>query len=643
MKRITFLTTILLLFGSLAHAVNTTLEICQSFSKDTVLYIFNAVGPVCSASVNLAANSTSAKSFYRVVLVDNTGRKHLLVESFKEIAEADNMVKSYADETDVLDNITPVSIEVYIRDVTLYVQSLEVTPSNRSHLPSQKDTQYVRLQRSKVQEKVDRINKYNNTHEKLWTAGVTELSLMPFDDRMRVLGFSPSDDTGGFEYYVGGIFEVGEREEYQQTSLRSNSFVGEFDWTNRHGKNWMTSIKGQGYSNYCGAFAGVACVEALVNLYYNQKIDLNLSEQEVACCCHVVPNRNPYYQGLFTSWVTDYLSNNGVCDEASYPFVDDPNFASCESGNISPDLNVRINGYWNSPLSYKTEDSIKSMLIKFGPLLSAFWVQHDSTNNFNPRSHAMALVGYKTICAGDTIREIIGSWGTSTYSQYYIVPENSALIGRTYFKFKNSNNIRPNDDIDGYMHLMFHNLTQLDLPVRLLYPFYITDCQTNQPLYTSADVVCEDADGDGYYFWGLGPKPSNCPVGVPDQPDGDDSDPSVGPMDAYGNLTIIASDIIISSLVEYNSVMNPSHNTRIVNGGHLKIKNATTLHANAHIIVESGGVLTIDGGTLNQARLTLNSGSTLNMLNNGTINKASRENVYAPVGALVNMTNGKIN
>ena len=29
--------------------------------------------------------------------------------------------------------------------------------------------------------------------------------------------------------------------------------------------------------------------------------------------------------------------------------------------------------------------------------------------------------------------------------------------------------------------------------------------------YTDNDVVCEDADGDGYYFWGVGEKPVYCP------------------------------------------------------------------------------------------------------------------------------------
>jgi len=62
--------------------------------------------------------------------------------------------------------------------------------------------------------------------------------------------------------------------------------------------------------------------------------------------------------------------------------------------------------------------------------------------------------------------------------------------------------------------------------------------------YNSSSIRCTDNDGDGYYFWGLVPKPSQCPP-CPDQPDGDDSNPSVGLIDEFGN-TICLSNLIIT-------------------------------------------------------------------------------------------------
>ncbi|MHC5074686.1 MAG: C1 family peptidase, partial [Planctomycetota bacterium] len=54
--------------------------------------------------------------------------------------------------------------------------------------------------------------------------------------------------------------------------------------------------------------------------------------------------------------------------------------------------------------------------------------------------------------------------------------------------------------------------------------------------YDEADILCTDNDGDGYYTWGIGPKPSHCPDS-PEEADGDDSDPCIGPIDEYGNFT----------------------------------------------------------------------------------------------------------
>ncbi|MCK9311971.1 MAG: hypothetical protein M0P26_06810 [Bacteroidales bacterium] len=67
---------------------------------------------------------------------------------------------------------------------------------------------------------------------------------------------------------------------------------------------------------------------------------------------------------------------------------------------------------------------------------------------------------------------------------------------------------------------------------------YIFGSILNTPItslnYTDTDIVCADRDGDGYYYWGIGSKPTHCPLCAPDEPDGDDSNPNLGPMDEYG-------------------------------------------------------------------------------------------------------------
>ena len=307
---------------------------------------------------------------------------------------------------------------------------------------------------------------------------------------------------------------------------------------------------------------------------------------------------------------------------------------------IPPLINVKINNYWEGNSQYRQEDSIKKLLIHHGPIASGFCVQHDSTTvNFSPRAHAMALVGYGAIHAGDSIREIIGSGDSSTYSSYYRIPEGSPLIGRTFFKFKNSNNIRVNDDIDGYMYLLFHNMFQMTSPLRLLYPYTITDCQTNLPKYTDNDVVCEDADGDGYYFWGFGPKPAT----ITGEPDGDDSDPNYGTMDDFGNLTPLTSDLYLYGNYVYNRDLNMHRNIIVPNGSVLRIKGNLTLCDDKQIFVCGGGTLIVDGGVIDNTIINLYSNSTLNVLNNGIINMHQNQNFVAPVGAIVNISEGQVN
>lgn len=62
------------------------------------------------------------------------------------------------------------------------------------------------------------------------------------------------------------------------------------------------------------------------------------------------------------------------------------------------------------------------------------------------------------------------------------------------------------------------------------------------------DIVCSDDDEDGYYFWGVGPKPSNCPSWIPNEPDGDDSDSCLGPIDEYG----ICDTLTINPAITWN-------------------------------------------------------------------------------------------
>ena len=153
----------------------------------------------------------------------------------------------------------------------------------------------------------------------------------------------------------------------------------------------------------------------------------------------------------------------------------------------------------------------------------------------------------------------------------------------------------------------------------------------------------EDRDGDGYYFWGIGQKPANCPDWVPDVKDGDDSNINYGTMDENGFLQSLSPNgYTINTSVTYSSNNVVSSRIGIVNNGILTITGTTTMNAQSVIRVCEGGTLIVDGGTLQNANLKLIPGSHLIIRNNGSINMSSDTPFYAPLGVIVDIESGTI-
>ncbi len=94
------------------------------------------------------------------------------------------------------------------------------------------------------------------------------------------------------------------------------------------------------------------------------------------------------------------------------------------------------------------------------------------------------------------------NWGDNGYLHYFVHPDHGHLSPYAY-------------------------ITGVEREVRTT---------ANGPLVPYTQVRCVDEDGDGYYNWGLGPRPANLPAGAYLEPDGDDTDPSVGPLGSTGYM-----------------------------------------------------------------------------------------------------------
>mgnify|MGYP002517885987 CR=1 FL=1 len=154
-----------------------------------------------------------------------------------------------------------------------------------------------------------------------------------------------------------------------------------------------------------------------------------------------------------------------------------------------------------------------------------------------------------------------------------------------------------------------------------------------------------DRDGDGYYFWGSGDKPSHCPSCAPDEPDGDDSNPRLTAMNEYGQfLPIIQlTDVVITTNVQWNVNDTLCGDVYIQDNAALTITNANiTLHPLSHILVEEGGTLIVDNATILNADIVVNPGGSLVVLNEGILQQGENDNIDVKLGGLMQFETGEI-
>ncbi len=582
-------------------------------------------GLVRSVVVSGSLRKSGPDYVVRIILKDRKGGERLILESYEELTSgcADELTFSgYGEETLLMDGVDADSIVVCVRDAEVRLD--EVGYSVES--VSQVGVTVAGNRKRQVESIVERINRYNVANRKLWRAAVTDVSLLDYGTKKRVVGIADDASSLGIEYYGGGIFEMGSHADMARSKgagrrLRdaaSSPYVDHFDWRDRHGVSWITSVKNQTLD--CIYYTATGLAEALVNLYYNQHVDMDLSEQYINDNCVI-----PMATGNTFENVLDCLKQPGTI--SSY----------------SSDTIVKITNYTNMALSDSVgetvftddyENLIKKALIENGPLASGY--QHPSINGNG--GHAMLLIGYGVINIGDTIK----LFDTDDYGTEIIVQDYDLLAGRTYWIFKNSwGSDTP------YMLIRFHQVNRIPGPYIVQIPIKVKN-SSNQNLLS---VNCEDLDGDGYYNWGIGPKPAHAPAGVSDEPDGDDSDPTVGPMDAYGHLQPASADsldtLFISTRVSYADTIHIYRHVVVTGTGIMDVSAPVTFHGGAKLFIRDGGKV-YSSDAMTNVDLRMDSGGyytldyDLNMEHRGKVRKAPGKDFVIPPGGKFELYYGKI-
>jgi C1A family cysteine protease len=579
-------------------------------------------------------------SFVRILLEDDLGEYHVVLESSQLYNDVDTFFfDCYCEETHTLLNIKPSKLKIYVNSAQVSISEIQFIHGNqkvtRARTKKLYDAKHINKRRQ-MEDIVERINEYNYKHKAIWRADTTFLASLPWEKRKILLGIKNDwVDTGGIEYYAEGIFELRsringdeEKDSIWNSELTSTLFVDEFDWRDRHDKNWMTPVRKQYFTNACWAFSAVGVTEALVNLYYNRKIDLNLSEQELVSCSrsntYSSMERGSSYNAL--KWIAD----NGIVDEDAFPFDSINYFVPCsDMGNDYTEL-VSFDSADKNLQMGTHPDTIKKHLLKYGPMSISYRMNGSD-------GHAVVLTGFSKLKLGDGV--IVST--REGQVENTISNPNDPRIGKTYWICKNSYGTSSSND--GYIKLFLPGYDGgrgtyfIRTPITTLH-------------YTNDSIACEDLDGDGFYNWGIGPKPAHCPSWVPNTPDGDDSDYEKGPMDEYGYLMDIPSAIPDSIIyITQNTVWTTRkyvyHDVYVNSGKTLRITNNINFYRGTKLYLASGSTLIVDGATLTDVSINYvgTTGTSIQILHNGTIKCVDNQDFVVPLGVNLDVNHGKIN
>ncbi|MDD3646973.1 MAG: C1 family peptidase [Candidatus Dojkabacteria bacterium] len=489
-------------------------------------------------------------SYARVVLVDNHEKELLVHESYLLLEGSSTVaVKDACEETCLLDGTVPGKLRIETEGGA----KVKLTNINYvKELNSTATPEQITAERTKtLNAKIKKLNNEIKNNNLNWVAGKTEFAKLTYGQKKAMYdGRLPNFQ--GLEFYKGGVFETLAEKEIvmrrhpsfvlqsttedfvnsdqtskaignklvtgnnltipspatsvlgiAKSSNSASAYVDAWDWRTQHGANdpsstyfdgnndpdetgngWITSVKNQGGCGSCWAFAATGATEALANLYYNRHVDLDLSEQD-ALSCSGAGSCSGGWPGL----TLDYYTSNGVVNEGCFPYS--ASDLPCNNKCSNPTELVKIGG--RIPFTDKTEDNLKEMIVQYGPISGGVFSW----------SHAMTLVGWYTDGYGDTVWIFKNSWGR-TWGDH------------------------------GYLYLKTE-ITNIGWTHALLLPISDTSSRT---------IRCIDADGDGYYNWGLSAnKPGTCPEGIPDQKDCNDFDPDRIALDDEFNCVDLPSDI----------------------------------------------------------------------------------------------------
>lgn len=540
----------------------------------------------------------SDTAFIRVVLVDNNDKEWLVYERNSLYStEKSNLFHGADFETAALYNIVPCSVIVTLCDAVFYLANVKsnCTYANKDVVTAMSDSVFL----AKNLQIVERINAKLSAHKKAWRADTTFLSNLRYRDKKALFG-NDLPNLQGWDYYAYGYYSP----LYDNTPPASNNIVKEFDWRTRHGSQntgsyyynsdssgWIPRRRYGQTQAECWAFTAQFTTEALINLYFNRQINDELSVQDIISCSHA----GTWDSGGSVKKALKYIAEEGIVGEDCFQFYPRQTIP-CESPYKCKNPNEIVSISDRSEY-FGGEDTIKMNLITKGALAC----------RMKKWGHDMSMVGFGVVKAGAPI--LYGNFDEGNEHELF-VDANSPDIGKPYYIFKQSY-AQYGYDRSPFCNVIIdansHNTIMIGNETHTLYTYidaFSIEVPISSLLYDGLGIACLDVDGDGYYNWGIGPKPATCP-NCPDEEDCDDSSPLVGPYNEKYECMVLCNNYVYSSTPEYitgrsiwGSEKYFDHDVIIEDGGVLTIENTMYMGESTKIIVKPGGKLILDYGAV---------------------------------------------
>jgi hypothetical protein len=550
-----------LFFISSANLLSQEISIYSIFTHDTVFFPFENIESISEMTIEGEVTLSHDTSLVRVIVEDDFGVQNMIFEAYPLIyANTYISFAQYCDETCFLDLVNPYSIIIQVIDASLNLKKISYTTEAKENCEAER----YNAKRLKDASKIATMNQLIPSYDMNWISGDNGIVAKYYEQKRHMFG--DGYNLCGFDYYAEGVFEFVGLRDYPKVDP---DLVKHFDWRERHGANipssdywdgdvlgtgWLTAVKDQDPYGTCWAFSAAGLVETITNLYANEMLDYDLSEQNLISCSGA---------GTCSSGRDDealgFIKDAGIVIESCFPYdtVNCP-LLLCDSMCSSPGQIFKF--YDTIVVNSDNHDSIRLSLINSGPLS----ISYDHPNSTRG-GHSVNLIGYNfDVTDSTTIWFIKNSWGLQGWG---------------------TNGIGA---------------------IKISDIWWATGIQT--PVYRNDTVLavnCWDLDEDSICFWGIGERPANCPCYCDTIEDCDDNDSLVGGYDEnYNcscNLVFETEGHHIDSVTYWSDTVYVNYQVIIDSGACLTISSYAAFSPEAGIQVRQGGKLILDSAYLTKA------------------------------------------